>query len=53
MLGFLKKVTSGKGSETPIVPSTPGLDSFTHTPVIKNSSKKKSAEENLFSMYKK
>jgi hypothetical protein len=54
MLGFLKKVTSSsRGGETPIVPSTPGTDSFSHTPIIKNSTKKKATEDNIFSMYKK
>lgn len=54
MLGFLKKVTSGKsGTETPItpMPHTPRGDSFSYTPVIKASARKN--EDGVFSLQKK
>lgn len=54
MLGFLKKVTSGKsGAETPMTPvcHTPGGDSFSYTPIIKGSARK--GEDGGFSLHKK
>ncbi|CAG7826488.1 unnamed protein product [Allacma fusca] len=53
MFGFLRKVTNGKGGETPCSTTDTPNDFGLHTPVLKASTKKRANEEQIFSTQKK